>query len=258
HIAHINPFRYRGYYFDVETGLYYLGSRYYDPETGRFINSDGILCEAGNVKGNNMFVFVFNNPINMTDEDGLWPSWSNVKVFAQNIKNGFVDTFVNQYNSVKNFLEHPLQTYKEFYTNPANIIKLFPVVDLWVNTVKGAVSGIKTLASGDPSAIGYRTGQNLAIATETVALIGVSAGASKVMAEIGTINTVKNIHPPGWNANWRWMYGTRMKSTRARWFDLEGGEWRYHFDKDHPIAHWDYNPWVDYNTEWQNLPLGGK
>jgi len=41
-IAHINPFRYRGYYFDVETGLYYLNSRYYDPETGRFINMDEI------------------------------------------------------------------------------------------------------------------------------------------------------------------------------------------------------------------------
>ena len=35
-----NPFRYRGYYYDVESGLYYLNSRYYDPQTGRFINAD--------------------------------------------------------------------------------------------------------------------------------------------------------------------------------------------------------------------------
>jgi len=43
HIANINPIRYRGYYYDRETGLYYLQSRYYDPETGRFINADGLV-----------------------------------------------------------------------------------------------------------------------------------------------------------------------------------------------------------------------
>lgn len=41
-----NPFRYRGYYYDNETGLYYLNSRYYDAETGRFINADGQLNEG--------------------------------------------------------------------------------------------------------------------------------------------------------------------------------------------------------------------
>ena len=42
-MAGINPLRYRGYYFDAETGLYYLGSRYYDPATCRFINADGYV-----------------------------------------------------------------------------------------------------------------------------------------------------------------------------------------------------------------------
>ena len=40
HIANINPFRYRSYYYDTETELYYLQSRYYNPEVGRFINGD--------------------------------------------------------------------------------------------------------------------------------------------------------------------------------------------------------------------------
>ena len=39
-IANLNPFRYRGYYLDSETGLYYLHNRYYDPQTCRFINAD--------------------------------------------------------------------------------------------------------------------------------------------------------------------------------------------------------------------------
>ncbi len=40
HIANINPFRYKGYYFDSDIGFYYLNSRYYDPYVGRFINAD--------------------------------------------------------------------------------------------------------------------------------------------------------------------------------------------------------------------------
>jgi len=39
-IAAINPFRYRGYYYEAETGFYYVSSRYYDPEIGRFLNAD--------------------------------------------------------------------------------------------------------------------------------------------------------------------------------------------------------------------------
>lgn len=43
HIANINPIRYRGYYYDAETGLYYLQSRYYDATTRRFLNADTLL-----------------------------------------------------------------------------------------------------------------------------------------------------------------------------------------------------------------------
>ena len=52
-----NPFRYRGYYYDVETGLYYLQSRYYNPEWGRFINADDIsyLGANGDLEGYNLF-----------------------------------------------------------------------------------------------------------------------------------------------------------------------------------------------------------
>ena len=47
HVANFNPLRYRGYFFDTETGLYYLLSRYYDPETGRFVNADGQFSIGG-------------------------------------------------------------------------------------------------------------------------------------------------------------------------------------------------------------------
>ena len=71
-----NPFRYRGYYYDTETGFYYLNSRYYSPEFGRIINVDSELAGVGgNTQGYNLFAYCFNNPVNMSDPDGNWPKW---------------------------------------------------------------------------------------------------------------------------------------------------------------------------------------
>jgi len=69
-IALINPFRYRGYYYDSETGLYYLGSRYYDPATGRFINADGMVDTAQDMHGANMFSYCGNDPVDRSDASG--------------------------------------------------------------------------------------------------------------------------------------------------------------------------------------------
>lgn len=75
-IGQYNPIRYRGYYYDNETGFYYLNSRYYDPETGRFLNADNAISGTGeSVQGYNLFTYCFNNPINMSDPDGNWPKW---------------------------------------------------------------------------------------------------------------------------------------------------------------------------------------
>ena len=64
HIAHQNPFRYRGYYFDTDLGLYYLMSRYYDPQTGRFIQSaDVSSIDASIIDGLNLYAYALNNPV---------------------------------------------------------------------------------------------------------------------------------------------------------------------------------------------------
>ena len=73
-MAAINPIRYRGYYFDSDSGLYYLKSRYYDPNLQRFINSDGQLAKKDFV-GANLFAYCGNNPVNLSDENGDWPKW---------------------------------------------------------------------------------------------------------------------------------------------------------------------------------------
>ncbi len=70
-IGILNQIRYRGYYLDTETGYYYLMSRYYNPEIGRFLNAD-IFCSTGDaVFAANMYVYCLNNPINAIDLNGL-------------------------------------------------------------------------------------------------------------------------------------------------------------------------------------------
>ena len=64
------PFRYRGYVYDSETGWYYLQSRYYDPVTCRFISADVLLSTGQGVLGHNSYAYCLNNPINMSDSSG--------------------------------------------------------------------------------------------------------------------------------------------------------------------------------------------
>ena len=73
HIGNLNPFRYRGYYFDSETGFYFLQTRYYDPEVGRFLNMDSIeYADPESVNGINLYAYCGNNPVMGYDPDGSW------------------------------------------------------------------------------------------------------------------------------------------------------------------------------------------
>ena len=76
--AEINPLRYRGYYYDTETGFYYLQSRYYDPVTHRFINADApeySEIAADSLDDTNLFAYCSNNPVMRVDETGELCSW---------------------------------------------------------------------------------------------------------------------------------------------------------------------------------------
>ncbi|MFR7854381.1 MAG: RHS repeat-associated core domain-containing protein [Acutalibacteraceae bacterium] len=85
-VGTLNPFRYRGYCYDTETGLYYVSSRYYDPEIGRFISADDTeyLGADGSVLSCNLFAYCMNNPVNRFDVDGNWslPNWAKVAIGA--------------------------------------------------------------------------------------------------------------------------------------------------------------------------------
>ena len=72
HIANVNPIRYRGYYYDTETGWYYLNSQYYDPSVRRFINADKIIGANGPITGCNLFAYCNNNPVRFDDPLGAY------------------------------------------------------------------------------------------------------------------------------------------------------------------------------------------
>ena len=69
-VAQANPLRYRGYYFDQETGFYWLGSRYYAPEIGRFVNADTCFGTGKALMGINLFAYSLDNPICFHDSTG--------------------------------------------------------------------------------------------------------------------------------------------------------------------------------------------
>ena len=87
HIAFVNPLRYRGYYYDDETGFYYVSSRYYDPEIGRWISPEpnvdyGEFDEGAGLLGYNVYAYCANNPVMFKDETGESITLACVLIFA--------------------------------------------------------------------------------------------------------------------------------------------------------------------------------
>jgi RHS repeat-associated protein len=82
-LGEANPYRYRGYRFDEETGLYYLQSRYYDASVGRFVNADIVEVlelSMGGLNQSNLFMYCGSNPILSNDPSGLW-DWGTISYY---------------------------------------------------------------------------------------------------------------------------------------------------------------------------------
>ncbi len=121
-IGAINPYRYRGYYFDHETGLYYLQSRYYNPQIGRFINGDAaeFVINDNTLLACNLFNYCGNSPMNSTDSNGNFSS----SVFTLLIKNlsrcveGLSKFIINMFGLSKAKYKHKLK-----YNNATSLTK---------------------------------------------------------------------------------------------------------------------------------------
>ena len=94
-ITETNPIRYRGYYYDTETRLYYVNSRYYDPQVKRFVNSDSVISDTQGLLGMNLFSYCGNNPANRSDE--LGQSWTRIKSWFKSVGKR-IERYLNESN----------------------------------------------------------------------------------------------------------------------------------------------------------------
>ena len=97
-----------------ESGLYYLQSRYYDPNTGRFINADASLYPRSSIIGNNLFTYCFNNPSSFLDPSGHFP-WLIVAIVAVLVTGGAIWGYTREDDLLENARE---QTKPEDYSRP--------------------------------------------------------------------------------------------------------------------------------------------
>lgn len=146
-----NPFRYRSYYYDVETGYYYLQSRYYDPEIGAFISPDTVnYLDPETISGLNLYTYCNNNPVMFVDPNGSFGFLSFLIVsMAIGAVFGGVTKGVAAYNDGESGL------------------------DLFADVVGGILFGA---ATGAALALGGAAG--LATTGATIAGYGLSFGAS--------------------------------------------------------------------------------
>ena len=134
----MNPIRYRGYYYDTETGLYYCLSRYYDPNVGRFINGDGLVnIESTNMSALNMFAYCYNIPVDLQDSCGHVPG----NLFTSADK--AVIDFADNYNtlSIKNNWEYATFVYRVYvYTDRYHRVTRYSYYEPWTDEKNASVS----------------------------------------------------------------------------------------------------------------------
>ena len=133
HIGNLNPFRYRGYYYDVETGLYFLKSRYYDPEVGRFLNMDAIqYADPESVNGLNLYAYCGDNPV------------KNIDPYGNNFWVDVGNWFANTGNSIKNWFVDVGNSVKDFFVEDVYGIVIKPAVDWVIGIAAPAISNFFT------------------------------------------------------------------------------------------------------------------
>lgn len=114
-IGKLNPFRYRGYYYDEETGFYYLRSRYYDPQTGRFLNADKQSDDGAGYARDNLFAYAGNNGVMKTDPSGevatvlTWIGAMAIMITIVVICNVFLKTWFRNVDKIVGAVDHELK-----------------------------------------------------------------------------------------------------------------------------------------------------
>ncbi len=129
-IAGLNPIRYRSYYYDAETGWYYLNTRYYSADMCRFINADGSIGENKDILSNNLFAYCSNDPINNYDINGQ----GKIRNWLKSLWHNFKTSTSAQMNVLMNGIKAAIST------TFASVNKIYKSTPRPSNIGKGAFS----------------------------------------------------------------------------------------------------------------------
>jgi len=146
-IANVNPIRYRGYFYDTETGLYYCNSRYYDPAMRRFINADAFASTGQGFLGFNMFAYSQNNPVMLVDPSGcIVTSWDRAYLSEEDVLDIAKYTIDWEYYSSQG-----CNTIANIFHDNCRIIREETMRKLGITNLEVASNGYVRLTSGDYS-----------------------------------------------------------------------------------------------------------
>ncbi|MBO7169570.1 MAG: hypothetical protein J6W28_00155 [Clostridia bacterium] len=160
-IAELNPFRYRSYYYDTIIGLYYLKSRFYDPETGRFLNADSIeYLDPDTIGGLNLYAYCNNNPVMLSDPSGHSFILTSLAIV------GIMTLLGAASGAVVSGVMYTLE-------NPAGDARGF-----WASVAGGAVSG---------AIMGAFAGTILVTGASAGLMVGLSAGLGAISGAAGSL-----------------------------------------------------------------------
>ncbi len=149
-IGHLNPIRYRGYYYDDESGYYYLQSRYYDPQTKRFINADDINVvnvTLDSITDKNLYTYCDNNPIMRYDDEGEF--WNTLVNTVAGAVSGAISASLNGENILEGALQGAASGFVEGLTTDILLVCCTNPVTIVVTVavVSGVTSGFINYAS---------------------------------------------------------------------------------------------------------------
>ena len=234
-IADANPYRYRGYRYDSEISMYYLNSRYYNPEVGRFINADDVFGNTNVPMSNNVYSYGLNNPVIFSDESGAWPKLSTIFT--------------------------AIAVAAAAVAVVALVVAVAPVMMPAL-----AAAGVSAVGAGSTLASVALTVATGAVYTSVASTV---LAAASYLAEENTKNPTiddsdkPNVKYPGDDPNvppgedFEWKGKGSPESGKGNWVNKDTGEW-YHPDLNHgePIGpHWDYGQ-KGTPGEWRIFPDG--
>ena len=256
-LVQMNPLTYRGYVYDREIKFYYLQSRYYDPELGRFLNADALVSTGQGILGNNMFAYCGNNPINYADSEGTfwWPAIIPILVIpflltgCGNSEGGAPDDYVQENSIYQNCYSYafglPASAYPGMYSIPDDLPDDYMRIDIEddENTYKYTPSEITEYVLRDMAALG-------------ISVRVVYSPSDRLEGEyIVAMKTSTNCVP---GFNFADVHFARQLSN-GMWADKQGMEPSRWNEMDGRAIVWDVLPGDGYyNTETVYFAVGGE